>query len=326
LQGQVFYQPSAQGFEAGIKTQVERQREAQLAALLEGIGVALPESLTFAPVDSARERWLQRALGQAGERLAGVRDRLFALAEPQRHHVILDLNAGSGLLTWEAIRRVPEGGVYACVHSPTDATALTEQIAALPELHRPVILQTSLTALPAVLNSQAGVRFDRILGRNSLTRQPDKAAIVQVLLSWLQPMGAIALAETIPRHTQRLYRLLDPDWFSPRLFKKLVAAEEAIYAQTDDPMLNWDVEDLQTIFAAIGLKVEISLEQSSTEMQITLALLDRWFAEPTTQPTYQSYLAQSLSSKEIAQVYDRFTRLLHQTICWQSAIAFVYAH
>jgi precorrin-6B methylase 2 len=49
-----------------------------------------------------------------GEQLEVVRDRLFTLAQLQRHHVVLDLNAGSGLLTFEALRRVPEGGVYAC--------------------------------------------------------------------------------------------------------------------------------------------------------------------------------------------------------------------
>jgi putative ATPase len=123
-----------------------------------------------------------------------------------------------------------------------------------------------------------------------------------------------------------LYRLLHPDWLSPRLYKKLVAAEEAIYTQTDDPMLNWDVEDLQTIFASTGLKVEISLEQSATEMQITAALLDRWFAESSTQPTYQTYLARSLSPQEIAQVRDRFARLVSKTVAWESAIALIYAH
>ena len=120
LQGQVFYQPSAQGYEATLQAQVSRQREAQLAATVE----ALPEVLSFSPQNRTQERWLQRTLGQVGDRLATVRDRLFATAQLQRHHVVLDLNAGSGLLTWEAVRQVPEGGVYACVSSLIDATGL----------------------------------------------------------------------------------------------------------------------------------------------------------------------------------------------------------
>ncbi len=43
LQGQVFYQPSQQGREAEIRTQVARHREAQLAASIEGLGIAPPE-------------------------------------------------------------------------------------------------------------------------------------------------------------------------------------------------------------------------------------------------------------------------------------------
>ncbi|HEY9878701.1 MAG TPA: AAA family ATPase, partial [Leptolyngbyaceae cyanobacterium] len=112
LQGQVFYEPSDQGYEDAIRVQVARRREAQLAAMVDG-GGALPETLTYSPNDPARERWLQRTLSQVGEQMGAVRDRIFTLATPQRHHLILDLNARTGLLTWEAVRQVPEGGVYA---------------------------------------------------------------------------------------------------------------------------------------------------------------------------------------------------------------------
>ncbi|MGQ9873416.1 AAA family ATPase [Leptodesmis sp.] len=66
LQGQVFYQPSNQGYEAQIQTQVAQRREAQLAAMVEGMGLDGPEALTFSPTDSAQERWLQRTLNQTG--------------------------------------------------------------------------------------------------------------------------------------------------------------------------------------------------------------------------------------------------------------------
>ena len=97
------------------------------------------EALTYSPDDPARDRWLQRTVSQTGERLGQVRDRLFAALDIQRHHTLLDLNARSGLLTWEAVRRVPEGGVYTRVETEQDRAALTEQAAMLPELDRPVI-------------------------------------------------------------------------------------------------------------------------------------------------------------------------------------------
>ena len=324
LQGQVFYQPSDQGFEAAIQTQVARQREAQLATLLDDVTVS--EALTFGPVNSAQERWLQRTLGQAGDRLGDVRDRLFALATPQRHHVVLDLNAGSGLLTWEAIRQVPEGSVIACVRTATDADAMTQQASALPELTRPIVLQASLTELPTVLKAQASdVRFDRIMGRNALMREVDKAGVVRSLLDWLHRNGTVTLAEAIPRQAQRLYQLLDPAWLSAKLYQKLVKAEDAIYTQPDDPMVNWDVPDLQSIFETAGFMVAVQREQMSTDTLITQALLDRWFTTTSNQSTYAMHLAHQLSQAEITKVQTAFGRLIKQTVKWQSAIVFVHA-
>ena len=79
-QGQVFYQPSQQGFEAEIGSQVARHREAQLAASVEGVGVVPIEVLTNGPTERDYERWLQRTLGQVSEQLAAVREHLFDLA------------------------------------------------------------------------------------------------------------------------------------------------------------------------------------------------------------------------------------------------------
>ena len=330
LQGQVFYQPSLEGFEGEISTQVARRREAQLEALVEGVGVAPAEVLTTGPTDRAYDRWLQRTLGIVGEQLAAVRDRIFTLAQPQRHHVVLDLNAGSGLLTKEALRRVPSGGVYACTHTLADTKALQEQAAALPELMRPIVLHATLTELPAVLATQApDVRFDRILGRNALVREPDKVATIHRLAKLLRHSGVLVLAETVPRHTQRLYRLLDPTQLDADLYERLVAAEEAIYASESDPMVNWDADDLRVMLESVGLVVEVTTERSSTQMHITPALLERWFAPTaavTERSTYAGHLARFLKEAEVRAVQNLFTRsLLHQTVTWSSTIAFVRA-
>ncbi len=258
LQGQVFYQPSVQGFEGEISTQVARRREAQLAALVEGVGVAPAEVLTSSPNDRNAQRWLQRALSQVSEQLASVRDRLFELAQLQRHHIVLDINAGSGLLTWEALRQVIEGGVYACVRTQLEAKAILEQATVLPELMRPSVLPATLAELPDVLKTQApDVLFDRIIGRNALGREPDKTRIVQRLAKLLNQSGVLVLAETISRHTQRLYRLPHSTKLNADLYERLVQAEEAIYADALDPMVNWDVEDLRVAFEAAGLVVEV---------------------------------------------------------------------
>ncbi|MBF2002838.1 MAG: AAA family ATPase [Synechococcales cyanobacterium M58_A2018_015] len=325
LQGQVFYQPSDQGYEDRVRQQVARQREAQLAALVEGFGVALPEAVTFSPVDPATERWLQRTLSQTGAHLGQIRDRLFALANVQRHHLLLDLNAGSGLLVWEAVRRVPEGGVYACVQRDTDAQALREQASLLPELTRPVILETNLLELPDCLAAQApDVIFDRLIGRNVLTIA-NKAVLIR-LLPLLHPQGAIVLAESLPRHSQRLYQLVDASAFSRKLYRRLSDAEEALYQDCADPLLSWDLKDLIPPLEAAGLHVQVQSELSQTELRITPALLSRWFSPGRHRPSYRDRLAQHLSDSDLDTVRAVFSQqLLNQTVPWQSRVDYIWA-
>lgn len=334
LQGQVFYQPSNQGYEAQIQTQVAQRREAQLAAVVEGMGLDGPEALTFSPTNSAQERWLQRTLSQTGERLAQVRDRLFALAHLQRHHLVLDLNASSGLLTWEAVRQVPEGGVYAWVQNSADAAALTEQSAALPELSRPQILQSSLAELPSVLAAIApGVHFDRVIGRNVLAHQPDPAAVLATLADILQANPKfrqaatppqLVLAEAVLSRAQRLYQLIPADSLSEELFQCWRQAEEAIYTQMLPPEVTWDIPHLQTLFQTAGLSVTIDQTSFRSDLVITAALLDRWFTPGLSEhPSYADHLSHQLSQDEIRTIRSCFLRYVNQTVTWNSTIAFI---
>jgi putative ATPase len=327
LQGQVFYQPSTQGQEAAIRQQVFQHREAQLAALVDGISTAVPEVLTFSPSRFAVDRWMQRTLSQTGEHLAHVRDRLLDLAQLQRHHVVLDVNAGSGLLTWEALRRVPEGGVYARVATVADRQALQEQADLLPELLRPVLIPGSLADLATWRTDHAPMlQCDRLIGRNLLLAEPNKAELMTHLLPWLAENSLFVLAETIPQYTQRLYDLIDSDRLSPALQKRWIAAEEKIYQNTDDPMVNWDEHDVRSLFESANFTVQLHLETTQTELRITPPLLNRWFQPGGDRPSYADHLSQHLTKKDLERIKQLFYQLLsHQTVRWKGAIAYVCA-
>ncbi len=330
LQGKVFYQPSSQGYEASLAEQVARRREAQLAAMMEGAYVALPEVLTFAgqAVDRESDRWLQRTISNAGERLAVLRERLFVLAQVQRHHVVLDLNAATGLLTWEALRRAPEGLVYTLARTRQEAEALTQMAASLPELRRPVVLSGALEALPVLLAETApDVRFDVICGRNVLTTISDKAATARDLALWLAPGGRLVLAETIPQSTQRLYALLDLGSLSPDMAARLVAAEESIYQDAGDVMVNWSERDLAAAFAGAGLDTAIAVETEASELRVTRAVIDRWFGlRSAGRPSYGQRVAATLSEDEVVQVESMFRRQLgDQTVAWHTQTAYLNA-
>ncbi|HAJ36192.1 MAG TPA: AAA family ATPase, partial [Chloroflexi bacterium] len=120
------------------------------------------------------------------ERLARVRDRVLDAARILNHSTVLDLKAGAGLLTWEALRRTPEGGVYALARNRRDADALRQLAERLPQIERPVIMEGSIEELPLFLSLQAGsasplaprppqpLRFDAIVGYNALLDERDK--------------------------------------------------------------------------------------------------------------------------------------------------------
>lgn len=331
LQGRVFYQPSDQGMEAEIQQQVARQREAQLAAVVEtSMATSLTTSLevlTYSKPDRRVEHWLQRTLGQAGERLAQIREQIFNRAQLQRHHRVLDLNGDSGLLTWEAVRQCPEGGVYTCAWTKTAAETLGQQAMNLPELQRPVVLPTQLERLPEALSAYPGLEFDCILGRNAVVRASDKVSLLNRLKPFLAQSGRIALAESIPRHTQRLYNLLHPNWLQTDLYHRLVAAETKIYQTLSDPLVNWDAADLQTILEQLGLTVELTVETYTTQMVVTPSLLNRWFPKADSSGiSYASRLAEQFTTAELADIQISFQQnLLNQTVNWKSKIAILAA-
>ncbi|MGI0494341.1 AAA family ATPase [Alkalinema pantanalense CENA528] len=328
LQGKVFYQPSNQGHEAQIAETVARQREAQLAAMVEGgtIGVMVEsiENLSTSPADPAVDRWLQRTLSQAGESLGQTRDRIFALAKPQRHHVVLDVNAGTGLLTWEAVRQVPEGGVYALPQDAATAQALLEQTQALPAVNRPIVLVPQNSLSQSLEQLPSALKFDRIIGRNYLMNAANKADVLTAIVARLAPTGRVVLAELVPRHAQRLYQLVDRAWLSTKLYNQWRKAEERIYQQTENPKVNWDEKDLKQLLEEMGFQVQIDTIVSETQTYLSPTLFDRWFS-PTSQ--YLQYLQTELSETAIDQICQVFRdRLLHQTVPWQSHLVYLSAN
>jgi len=332
LQGKVFYQPSEVGFEARIRDEVARRREAQLAAMLEpdawGEGRWRP-----APQDRARDRWLQRTVSQAGERLGAVRDLLFEVARPQRHHVVLDLAAGSGLLTWEALRRASEGQVWALVQDRAQADALRQMAARLPQLQRPVVLAAAPAEVAGALEAATGehdaggLRFDIVLGRGVLADLLDPYGFFRALARWSAPGATIALAEPHQRQAQRLHALVD--WQgAKRLGTRVAEAEEAIYREASAPRLRWEPEQAVEAARAAGLvEAGAVAHELETEQRLTAATVEGWFTPGEgAAPSYADHLRMALSEDELAQVAARYRRqLADRSVRWRSVLVLVRA-
>jgi putative ATPase len=328
LQGKVLYEPGALGYEQGIRQQVIRRREAQLAAMLEVDSAPPGEVLTFRAATRAHERWLQRTVSQVGEHLGAVRDRLLDAAALRRHSLVLDANAATGLLTWEALRRVPEGGVWALTSDLQAGEALRQQAERLPEIERPMVLVGDITSLPALLGGAGtpNVCFDAVVGRNVLTRRSDKVAVLTQLRACLGDGGRLALAEIVPRRAQRLAALVESTAMDSVLMQRWQEAEAALYDAMDEPHLLWDVSDVEAALHTAGFHVypPLRCETHTEERRITAAVLERWFAMAVEPPSYAQRLRAYLTAEELLRIE---TCLRHQVgeqiVPWQTALVYI---
>jgi putative ATPase len=245
---------------------------------------------------------------------------------------VLDLNATTGLLTWEALRRAPEGGVWALARETQDSQALQQQAERLPEIERPIVLSGDVRCLPDLLRSRGdqAVRFDAFVGRNVLTRETDKAAVFACLHAWLREDGILSLAEVVPRRTQRLSALIDLSALDDALVSRFRAAEANIYQNADDPLVNWDLPALEIALLESGFRLRgaLSPEQWEEERQITDRHLARWFSSETTDGKlpYASRLLSHLTAAEVSQIEACFRQQLrHQVVPWQTTVVYLTA-
>ena len=205
LQGEVFWQPGSQGWEGQRRQRMAERRAAQLAAAAE-LAAEQPLLLSSGPDSPAMERWIQRQLGQEGERLHMLRQRLWAGVSWQRQDRVLLLGCHSLLWALDPLRQVPEGGVTLICPSPEDRQRLAAQIDLLEPERQPQLLD-GLDALPS---DQA---FDWIGGRlgtadlletnwielaQTLTGHADSNASLRLLISCAGcgPAGALSASHT----------------------------------------------------------------------------------------------------------------------------------
>jgi putative ATPase len=132
LQGKVFYQPSDQGYEARSASRWRGAARRNWPPCCRRRGARRnADPLTRRPgartLAAAHDLRRGRAAGRRCATACSTRREL------ARHSLVLDLKAGAGLLTWEAVRRTPEGGVFALARSRRDADALRQLAERLPQ-------------------------------------------------------------------------------------------------------------------------------------------------------------------------------------------------
>ncbi len=329
LQGKIFYEPGVIGYEKSLADIVRQRRELQIAALRDTENAsAPPEILTFTKPGDKTDKWLARAIDNTSANLATIREKLFITRKIQRHERILDLTADTGELTLNAIRAVPEGGVFSLVSSHDAATALADMATNITEMRRPIILVGEPEMLATLLDSArfGDVRFDFIVARNLLGRAQDRVARLKAVMPFLAENATISIAESLPRRTQRLYMLVPKadNVETQQLMERFATAEEAVYGDVSDPRVAYDTDELTDVFSQAGLpSPKVELLQVPRQQIISRQLLSRWFSGAP--DSFGALLERhGLSAEEVATVHEILTNsLLNKKVSWHTTMAFL---
>ncbi|MEL6908473.1 MAG: AAA family ATPase, partial [Planctomycetota bacterium] len=260
LSGRLFYRPSSQGAEDGVAVRLARRREAQLAAMIE----EPEEPLTASPADEPVQRWLARTIGNPGQRLAEQTEAFFDQLAVARHHIVADLHPRTGLWVWEAVRRTPEGHVWA-VAPAADREMLAALANDLPPLRRPRLVEPS-----ELLGTLQEVRFDRMVAREAPVELA--SSIAEWMAEGLADDGRGGLAWVDPRQAQRISGWLEG--LPADLHARVVAAEDAVYAA----LPTVDVTVFGVALEGVGLSVELRNEPHEGERPVDRASVERWTA------------------------------------------------
>ncbi len=274
LKGKIFYTPSENGYEGRIKQDVLKRREANMDAAVP----IFPEILTTAPGNKKRDKWLERLTSGKNKIISSIRDDIFSRAEISPHHRVLILNANGGLLLWEACRHVPEGIVYALPgdrgFGEQEYRTLQGYVSGLPEMEKPVIVNKKLEEFEPPEN----LLFERILGRNVLTRIKDREYYLKKIHRLLHINGTIVFAEIIPSASKRISSFLDPEVIIPEDMKLLKEAEKKVYNTPENLVTGWNENNLYQSFINSGFK-EVRMEKHIFDEKriISLEDINSWF-------------------------------------------------
>jgi len=304
LQGRVFYEPTDQGFEAGIKERITRHRELQLASVTED---KTDEVLTFSRPDKNSERWLNRVNRETSGTLASVREGIFENIKIARHECILVLEPAASVLLWEALRHTPEGSVYHLPSGQKAAEISRHWAASLPIEKQPVEIDfdEALTPTDHIIERKLqnsippGLHFEKIMMRDLLTRGVNRKDFFIRASELLTDGGSIHLYQILPSGTQRLSNLAELSELKSQhstLYSALTACEEDIYGNPDNPLVNWTGSDIAAAAEAAGLTVESDTLILSEHRPVQIKDLDAWFNPDGS--GYGKYLSETLSPED----------------------------
>lgn len=273
LQGRVFYQPGNLGYEAEIADAVLERRELQLSRAAESDD---SDVLSFS-FDKEEMKWLMR-MNSDPKADGRLRNALLDLLKWQRFYNVLDVNAGGGFFVWEALRRAPEGCLYALTAAESEKEFIDFHARQLAEERRPFTVAAAafsdrIKALPEAL------RFEIILVRDLFLKENRTPETVLLLRQKAADGAQLLLSQILPQCSTRLSERLSPRLTPPDLLARMKEAENAVYTDSANPLLTLSEEALAALFTENGWQVTHREERQTSGFRfVPKERVEAWFA------------------------------------------------
>lgn len=237
------------------------------------------EILTFSPGNRGRDEWTLRLDSGKTKALLELRTVLFDQSRTARHHRVLVCRADDGLLLWEAIRQAPEGLTTGLCAHPRGKDMLERYAESLDSLDRP-LLHVVPGGMPPGGQDTAketelfeGVRFDRILCRDAAATTEGIRAFFDSCKPWAADNAVAVCSARIPSRGMRLSSLLGKD--NP-LRAEIQDAENAFFADPENPLFNWNKETVRTALLQAGIDANCDHFHITEAKRITEIDIARW--------------------------------------------------
>ncbi|MFP4508807.1 MAG: AAA family ATPase [Spirochaetaceae bacterium] len=289
LAGRVFYVPGTEGDEPERSSLLQRRRFLQMAS---ETGEDDSEILSYSPGSDRRSRWHYRS-SESTDYYSGLIEVCFSRAPVLRHSRVFTFESATPALTWEALQRVPEGLLVACLSSDDHVAAMQHYSRHLE--WRPVIA----AGLPSTMLGGEAARevldvfdnnppvFDLIIlnrlftllrkqeqGESGLSRE------LAVVRSALAPDGVCVCLEPAPGSGQRLSHLLASSESDPSsdYLSLLREVESTLFTETEEHERRRLVDQC----SASGLRVEkAETAQIQRSRTVTEPMISSWFDQNT---------------------------------------------
>jgi ubiquinone/menaquinone biosynthesis C-methylase UbiE len=255
--------------------------------------------------------------------LFNVRDKILDRAKIKEGDTIIDIGAGSGLLSFGAYERLNGKARFIISDAFQDCVDECRRVAkecGIEDTMEFMLIDASKINLPE--NS-----VDVIVMRSVLVHILEKSRVISEFYKILKENGRVSIFEPILRRNTKYYELINPDNFPN--YKKIKEIELKIMQDNNDSLVNFDEETLEKDFQNAGFKnIDIRMSVETSSYEVYSNMIDPWFNMPPSpnKPTVKEKFMEFMPEKEVNNFIEMLKDELEgQTITLHSPVVFIYA-